>query len=69
MKRDDSATLLDIAHAAQLVMKFVTGVTQVAFEADELRQSAVHRPRDVTGLSWGRGYSASALAGRRQRLT
>jgi|SRR5712671_1706883 len=41
MKRDDAAILIDIAHAAQLVVKFVGGVEQTAFETDEMRQSAV----------------------------
>jgi len=41
MRRDDNALLLDIAHAAGLVAKFMAGKDKVAFLADELTQSAV----------------------------
>ena len=41
MRRDDTAILLDIAHAATLVAKFLTGKDKTAFLDDELTQSAV----------------------------
>jgi len=41
MRRDDNAILLDIAHAATLVAKFLTGKNKTAFLGDELTQSAV----------------------------
>ena len=41
MRRDDSAILLDIAHAASLVAKFMAGKNKTAFFDDELTQSAV----------------------------
>jgi uncharacterized protein with HEPN domain len=41
MRRDENAILLDIAHAAALVAKFLTGKDQAAFHGDELTQSAV----------------------------
>jgi uncharacterized protein with HEPN domain len=41
MRRDDNALLLDIAHAAGLVVKFMAGKDKAAFLADELTQSAV----------------------------
>jgi len=36
MRRDDSAILLDIAHAAALVARFMTGKDRTAFLDDEL---------------------------------
>jgi uncharacterized protein with HEPN domain len=41
MRRDDNAILLDIAHAAAQVAKFITGQDKTAFLDDELTQSAV----------------------------
>lgn len=41
MRRDDNAILLDIAHAARLVARFIVGKDKAAFLADELTQSAV----------------------------
>jgi uncharacterized protein with HEPN domain len=41
MPRDDNAVLLDIAHAARLVVKFVSRTDKARFLADELTQSAV----------------------------
>ena len=41
MRRDDNAVLLDIAHAAALVAKFMTDRDKTAFLDDELTQSAV----------------------------
>lgn len=41
MPRDDNAILLDIAHAARLVARFVSGKDKLAFLSDELTQSAV----------------------------
>jgi len=41
MRRDDNAILLDIAHAAALVAKFMTGKDRTAFLDEELTQSAV----------------------------
>jgi uncharacterized protein with HEPN domain len=40
MSRDD-ASLLDIAQAAQMILEFTLGITQVEFEADRKTQSAV----------------------------
>ena len=45
MRRDDNAILLDIAHAATLVAKFLTGKNKTAFLGDELTQSAVLHER------------------------
>jgi len=39
MRRDDDAILLDIAHAARLVTKFVAGKDKGVFLADELTPS------------------------------
>lgn len=41
MSRGDAAVLLDIAHAAHLIQKFIAGSDPEAFATDELRQSAV----------------------------
>jgi uncharacterized protein with HEPN domain len=41
MRRDDSAVLLDIAHAAALIAKFLIGKDKTTFFVDELTQSAV----------------------------
>ena len=41
MRREDSAILLDIAYAARLVAKFLSGKDKTAFLSDELTQSAV----------------------------
>lgn len=41
MRRDDSAILLDIAHAAALVAKFMKDKQKTTFLDDELTQSAV----------------------------
>ncbi len=41
MWRDDTAILLDIAHAATLVAKFLTGKDQTAFLADVHAYEAV----------------------------
>jgi uncharacterized protein with HEPN domain len=43
MRRDDNAILLDIAHAAALVAKFMTGRDKTAFLDDELTQSAARQ--------------------------
>jgi uncharacterized protein with HEPN domain len=40
MSRDD-ASLLDIAHAAELALKFIGGLNEVEFYKDEKTQSAV----------------------------
>lgn len=41
MRREDSAVLLDISHAANLIAKFLAGKDKTAFLDDELTQSAV----------------------------
>ena len=41
MRRDDDAILLDIAHAARLIGKFVAEKDEATFREDELTQSAV----------------------------
>jgi uncharacterized protein with HEPN domain len=41
MRRDDNAILLDIAHAARLIGKFLAEKDEAAFREDELTQSAV----------------------------
>lgn len=41
MRRDDNAVLLDMAHAARLVAKFIAGTDRAPFLDDELIQSAV----------------------------
>jgi len=78
MKRDDSATLLDIAHAARLVMQFVAGATLTEFEADQMRQSAVLHQILIIGEAVKRlspdfrdmnqGMPWSKMAGMRDRL-
>ena len=50
MRRDDTAILLDIAHAATLVAKFLTGKDKTAFLDDELTQSAVLHRLDTVAL-------------------
>ena len=48
MPRDD-ATLLDIAHAARLVLDFTAGMTRVHFDQDVKTQSAVLHQLMVIG--------------------
>lgn len=78
MKRDDGAFLLDIAHAARLVVKFVSGIDRAGFEADEMRQSAVLHQILVIGEAVKRlsqrfrkqnpGIPWTKMAGMRDRL-
>lgn len=48
MPRDD-ATLLDIAHAAQFIQRFIAGMDQAAFLADPKTQSAVLHQLSIIG--------------------
>jgi uncharacterized protein with HEPN domain len=41
MRRDDDAILLDMAHAARLIGRFLADKDEAAFRDDELTQSAV----------------------------
>ena len=78
MRRDDSVILLDIAHAAALVAKFMTGKDKTAFLDDELTQSAVLHQILVLGeapkrlsLEFRSGYPDapwSEMAGMRDKL-
>ncbi|MBI4241790.1 MAG: DUF86 domain-containing protein [Candidatus Rokubacteria bacterium] len=78
MKRDDAHVLLDIAHAARLVTKFVAGTDQAGFEADDMRRSAVLHELLVIGEAVKRlspgfrsrnpGVPWSRMAGMRDRL-
>ena len=78
MRRDDNAVLLDVAHAARLVARFVAGKDKDAFLADELTQSAVLHQILVLGEATKRlsaGFRAvhpevpwSDMAGMRDKL-
>jgi uncharacterized protein with HEPN domain len=47
--RDDAAHLLDMFLAAQKILKFIDGISEEAFRASELHQSAVIRELQVIG--------------------
>ena len=78
MPRDDSAILLDIAHAAGQVAKFMRGKDNSAFLDDELTQSAVLHQILVLGEAAKRlssefrsrhpGVPWSDMAGMRDKL-
>ena len=78
MRRDDNAVLLDVAHAARLVARFIAGKDKSAFLADELTQSAVLHQILVLGEATKRlsaGFRAghpevpwSDMAGMRDKL-
>ena len=78
MSRGDAAVLLDIAHAAQLIRKFIAGSDLAAFATDDLRQSAVLHQLLVIGEAVKRlstefrsanpGIPWAKMAGMRDRL-
>jgi len=78
MQHDDGAFLLDISHAARLVLEFVTGADEAAFQTDKMRQSAVLHQILVIGEAVKRlspgfrsrnpGIPWARIAGMRDRL-
>ena len=49
MQHRDAAYLLDILEAAKLVVSFLEGISQEAFQSDLMRQSAVVRQIEIMG--------------------